>query len=235
MREATLTEIRTIARRHLVAHGPDAVSLRAVARDMGMTAPGLYRYFSSLDDLLSALRADCYAELGAHVTAANAEVPADDVDGRVLTSLRAFRAWALTHRAEFVLLFGPRGPHQPSGAHADEELREERRFAAAFLTLFDQLLRQRRVVLPSPATFRPELREQLRVFAECAGFGGPNATGGALRVLASCWVRLYGLVCMEVFGGTAFAMDDMEPLFEAELCDMSASIGVHYRPPGNPR
>ncbi|UOE22005.1 TetR/AcrR family transcriptional regulator [Thermobifida halotolerans] len=232
MREATFAEIKAIARRHLVDHGPEGVSLRAIAREMGMTAPALYRYFSSLNDLLLSLQADLFAELSAHITDASAQVPDDDVDGRVLTSLRAFRSWARTNRAEFALLFGPRGPHHLSGPHEGVALREGQRFAATFLTLFDRLLAEDRVPLPDSASFSPELRRQLDLFAECAGFGGENATEGALRVLTACWVRLYGLVCMEVFQNMAFAVDDMEPLFEAELRDLLTSIGVRYRPPG---
>ena len=58
-----------------------------------------------------------------------------------------------------------------------------------------------------------------------------NATEGALRVLTACWVRLYGLVCMEVFRSMPFTVGDLEPLFEAELCDVLTSIGVRYRAP----
>lgn len=231
IREATFAEIKAIARSHLVEHGPDGVSLRAIAREMGMTAPALYRYFSSLGDLLLSLQADLFAELSDHITDASAGLPADDVDGRLLASLRAFRTWALANRAEFALLFGPRGTVAPSVPHAGEALREGQRFAATFLTLFDRLLVEGRVPLPDPASFPPGLRPQLELFAECAGFDGENATEGALRVLTACWVRLYGLVCMEVFRSMPFVVDDMEPLFEAELRDLLTSVGVHYRPP----
>src|SRR5690606_7888725 len=206
IREATFAEIKAIARSHLVEHGPDGVSLRAIAREMGMTAPALYRYFSSLGDLLLSLQADLFAELSDHITDASAGLPADDVDGRLLASLRAFRTWALANRAEFALLFGPRGTVAPSVPHAGEALR-------------------------GPASFPPGRRPQLELFAECAGFDGENATEGALRVLTACWVRLYGLVCMEVFRSMPFVVDDMEPLFEAELRDLLTSVGVHYRPP----
>ncbi|MBN3586003.1 WHG domain-containing protein, partial [Algoriphagus aestuarii] len=64
-----------------------------------------------------------------------------------------------------------------------------------------------------------------------AGFAGANATEGALRVRTACWVRLYGLVCMEVFRSMPFTVGDLEPLFEAELCDVLTSIGVRYRAP----
>ncbi|SKA23929.1 transcriptional regulator, TetR family [Marinactinospora thermotolerans DSM 45154] len=230
LREATLTEIKETARHHLAEHGPNGVSLRAVARDMGMTAPGLYRYFSSLDDLMTALRADFFTELSQTVTRAEEGVDRDDVDGRILASLRAFRSWAVTHRAEFALLFASSAPEHPV-PHDSAALESGRRFAATFLTLFDRLLEERRFPLPAEEDLPPALVRQLVAFGEQTRFTTPNASIGALRVLTSCWVRLYGLVCMEVFQHLAFSMEAMEPMFEAELRDILTDLGVQYRPP----
>src|SRR6266511_91616 len=63
LREATLREIREVARRLLVDEGPAAISVRAIAREMGMTAPALYRYYPSHTHLVAALTADLYTEL----------------------------------------------------------------------------------------------------------------------------------------------------------------------------
>ena len=68
LRESTLTEIRATARRLLVDQGPEAVSLRGIAREMGMSAPALYRYYDSREDLLTALVIDCYEELIGEMT-----------------------------------------------------------------------------------------------------------------------------------------------------------------------
>lgn len=234
MREATLTEIKTIARNRLVAQGTGGVSLRAIAREMGMTAPGLYRYFPSLDDLLLSLEADFFAELGAHVTEANETVPESDVDGRILVSLRALRSWALANRAEFTLVFGPPSPsgaHHTGSSHGAAALEAKRRFAATFFALFDRLTQERRFPLPAADSLPAALRGRLRSFAEAVDFAAGDSDEGALRVLFSCWVRLYGLLCMEVFQHMAFAVDDLEPLFEAELRDVLTSVGVRYQPP----
>ncbi|GAA1988576.1 TetR/AcrR family transcriptional regulator [Nocardiopsis rhodophaea] len=229
VREATAQEIKQIARRHLVEQGPPGVSLRAIAREMGMTAPGLYRYFNSLDDLLSSLTADFFTELTESVQASDQSLPEDDVDGRILASLRAFRTWALANRAEFALLFGPPGPHQRR--HEGGALEAGQRFAAIFFALFDRLLQERRFEVPGDAELSPVLCRQLEAFAEQTGFTTENVSNGAMRVLTSCWVRLYGLVCMEVFQHLSFVMADMEPLFEAELPDILRTVGVSYRAP----
>src|SRR6201982_4275518 len=82
LRAATIDEIIQTARQLLVKDGPEAVSLRAIAREMGMTAPGLYRYFGSHEELLRHLCAGLFTELGADIHRAieAAEPPAEQAD-----------------------------------------------------------------------------------------------------------------------------------------------------------
>lgn len=230
VREATLAEIKGIARRHLVEHGAAGVSLRAIAREMGMTAPGLYRYVSGIDSLLVLLTADMFGELGDAVAAADASVPAEDTDLRIITSLRAFRAWAIGHRAEFATMFGPRVRLDPE-SDITPALEAGRRFGATFYTLFDRLLSEERFPLPGGDRITPELARELRSFANTCGFSAPHIPVEALMVLSTCWVRLYGVVCMEVFEHLHFVMHDMEPLFESELQNLLTGLGVRYQPP----
>lgn len=230
VREATLVEIKEIARRHLVEHGAQGVSLRAVAREMGMTAPGLYRYVSGIDALLILITAQMYDDLADTVAAADASVPEHDTDQRILTSLRAFRGWALEHRAEFSTMFGPRSQLDPD-TDISEALEAGRRFGATFFTLFDRLLSEERFEVPSDEEVPAGLARELRAFADTLGLSTPHMPLGAVMVLSSCWVRLYGVVCMEIFQHLNFVMADMEPLFESELRSVLSRLGVGYRPP----
>ncbi|QBI54706.1 TetR/AcrR family transcriptional regulator [Streptomonospora litoralis] len=230
VREATAREIKQIARRHLTSHGASGVSLRAIAREMGMTAPGLYRYFSGLGDLMEALQAELFAELSAAVDAAEASLPAFDADGRLLAALRAVRAWGLANRAEFALLFGPAAP-QAADVEDSPAAEAGRRFASTFVALFDQLIAEGRFTVPDEPEVSAALSAQLEAFARLTGFSGGRASTGAVRVLLSCWVRFYGLVCMEVFQHLGFVSDDMEAVFEAELRDLVSGLGVVYRAP----
>ena len=70
MRAATTAEIKGTARRILVEQGPDAVSLRAIAREMGMTAPALYRYFGSREQLIRHVIGDIFTEVADDIGAA---------------------------------------------------------------------------------------------------------------------------------------------------------------------
>ena len=112
LRAATTEEIIQTARRLLVASGPEAISLRAIAREMGMTAPGLYRYFGSHEELLRHVCASIFTELGEDIRRAihAAELPdggpAEHLTVKMIEACREFRRWALTHKSEFAVLFG---------------------------------------------------------------------------------------------------------------------------------
>ena len=108
-RADTVAEIKATARRVLVEPGPDGLALRAVAREMGMTAPALYRYFDSREDLVEHVVADLYAELADDLEAAR-DATARRLPVRSCWPPAArFRRWAPTHHAEFSLLFGSPG------------------------------------------------------------------------------------------------------------------------------
>jgi AcrR family transcriptional regulator len=106
VRAEMINEIKTIARRHLETDGAN-LSLRAVARDMGMVSSALYRYFASRDDLLTALILDAYNALGEAAEAADAAVTdRSQLRARWLATARGIRGWALRTPAEYALLFG---------------------------------------------------------------------------------------------------------------------------------
>src|ERR1700722_6306370 len=106
VRAEMIAEIKTIARRHLETDGAN-LSLRAVARDMGMVSSALYRYFASRDDLLTALIVDAYNALGEIVEAADTAVTdRGALRERWLATARAVRGWALANPAEYALLYG---------------------------------------------------------------------------------------------------------------------------------
>jgi len=275
VRAATVTEIKDTARRILVAEGPDGLSLRAIAREMGMTAPALYRYFPSREDLIGALIADLYDELTAAISTAagtagwTAADPARGIaadaapgaagdpargtagDGAggvaggtagvagetagvagetgggdpragITAASRAFRAWALAHPREFGLLFG--SPIPGIDAHSDDSpagLASER-FGQVFGDLVARIYLASPFPVPAEDEMDPELRRQLRDW--CSGLP-VELPVGAGQVFLSCWIRLYGMVALEVFGHVQFALPDAEPLFEAELRDLAVKLG----------
>jgi AcrR family transcriptional regulator len=240
MRAATMEEITTTARRLLVEQGPDAASLRAIAREMGMTAPGLYRYYSSREELLRHVVASMFRELAGDIRGAiEAADPrpesgfASDASRRthlamkLVAACREFRRWALNHKDEFALLFGVPVPGLDDGRFdiADQCALE---FAGTFYVLFLELWNVNRFPVPADESIDPVLRRQLGRFGEKLG---TNAPDGAILVFLRCWMLLYGAVSMEVFGHLGFALDDPAPMFELTLSDLAGLVGLEYPPP----
>ena len=104
-RETVRAGILAAARARLTAEGPSQLSLRAVARDVGLVSSAVYRYFPSRDDLLTALLIADYDELGARVQAADAAA-GPDAGRRWVAVCRAIRTWSVDHPGDFALLFG---------------------------------------------------------------------------------------------------------------------------------
>ncbi len=104
-RETVTASILAAARARLTDEGPAQLSLRAVARDVGMVSSAVYRYFPSRDDLLTALLVADYDELGAAVEDAD-RAAGPDPGTRWVATCRAIRRWSVTHPGDFALLYG---------------------------------------------------------------------------------------------------------------------------------
>jgi AcrR family transcriptional regulator len=228
VRAATVTEIKDTARGLLVAEGPDGLSLRAIAREMGMTAPALYRYFPSREDLVVALIADLYDELTATLGAARDEQDPADAPMQLAAASRAFRQWARANQREFGLLFGSPIPGIDVRHDDDQDPAHQaaERFGQVFGELVARIYQAAPFPIPADDEIEPELREELRTWCQEFPVDMPL---GAAQVFLSCWIRLYGMVAMEVFGHLDFALPDAEPIFEVELRDLAARLGFADR------
>jgi AcrR family transcriptional regulator len=229
VRADTVREIKDTARRVLVEHGGEGFALRAIAREMGMTAPALYRYFDSRENLVEHVVADLYDELCAYLDAARDAADPATPAVQLLACSRAFRRWAIGHHQEFGLLFGSAGDgvvptHDDLQADPDNPAHAAaQRFGRIFATLMAQVYLTRPFPVPAEDAIDPALAAQLRGWRDEFPVELPL---GVVRVFLSCWVRLYGLVAMEVFGHLKFALDDAGPMFEAELRDLAEVLGI---------
>ncbi len=222
---ATSREILLTARRLLAAGGTDAVTLRAIAREMGTTAPALYRYFDSLEDLLRHVVGGIYDEATARLRTAAGVQP--DLDRRILGTAREFRAWALENEREYALIFGT--PIEGVDVFQDDTTADAgRRFGAVFLEQFVELWQERRFPVREAADIPGRLREQLEGYRRSIGSELPL---GLLLTVVRCWERLQGSVSLEAFGHFRFAFADPEPFFEDMLTEVAALVGITYRPP----
>jgi len=237
MRAATMEEITATARRLLVEQGPDAASLRAIAREMGMTAPGLYRYYSSREELLRHVIGTIFRELAGDIRRAIEQADPEPASGftsesarrnhialKMIAACREFRRWALNHKDEFALLFGVPVPGFDDGRW-DIAAQCALEFAGTFYVLFLELWNAIHFPVPADHDIDPVLRPQLRHFR---GKLGADVPDGAILIFTRCWMVLYGAVAMEVFGHLGFALDDPAPMFEFTLGDLARLVGLEY-------
>jgi AcrR family transcriptional regulator len=215
-------EIKAVARRHLETDGAN-LSLRAVARDMGMVSSALYRYFAGRDELLTALILDAYNDLGATVEAADAAI-ADrtDVRGRWLAAARAVRGWALAKPAEYALLFGSPVP----GYTAPQDT-----IAAAARTslVLIRILADGHAsgALTTGSAGRPRLARAVRAdLAAVASSIAPGLPEDVLLLGMTGWLELFGTVSFELFGQLNNVIEARAQFFDQQMELMSALMGL---------
>jgi len=232
VRAATTDEIKQTARQLLVEQGPEAVSLRAIARQMGMTAPALYRYFDSHEKLIKHVIADIFTELTEDLHAAIESAGAarnGDLTAKVMAACWEFRRWSLDHKREFGMLFGT--PIPGVDVEKDEITAEcGSQFGATFLVLILELWRKSPFPVPPDDAIDTGLRDQLARYRDGLGSLGTGLPLGLLLIFLRCWTRLYGTLSLEVFGHLGFALDDAEPMFEIMLADTAPLLGLEYPP-----
>ncbi|MFF2549787.1 TetR/AcrR family transcriptional regulator [Nocardia sp. NPDC058058] len=223
-------DIRRVARSLLVEQGPDAITLRAIARELGITAPALYRYYESRDQLVAEIRTDVCNDLAQALSAATDGLP-DDAGLRFFAVCRGFRQWALDHSREFTLVFA-----SPSAAESGSTMQQfGEPVGRLFLEAAGRLLTEFDVVTP-PLEFIPDdLRDDLIAFqTELLGvlagsgqkFPAEKLDLGVSYVMIQFWARLYGHVTLEVFGNYPIPITHPDVLFDATLADIGRSIGV---------
>ena len=225
LRAATKAEIVETARKLLVAGGLPGVTLRAIGRDMGMTAPALYRYYGSLDTLLEGLCAALFDECTAFIESRMAT--GEGLTGRLAAACRAFRDWSLVHPAEFGIMFASpveaSGPFTVMHAPDSQVHAAAMRFSGTYLGLFVEAWQQRPFAVTAEEALPRRLREQLAAFRTAVDTPLPV---GALQIFLSCWSRLYGMVALELFGHLRFALVDAEEMFELELIACAEFLGL---------
>ncbi|MFI6477461.1 TetR/AcrR family transcriptional regulator [Nonomuraea sp. NPDC050663] len=216
-------EITDIARRHLETDGAGGLSLRAVAREMGMVSSAIHRYFPTKDDLLTALIIDAYNAVGQAVEDADDAAPSDDYAGRWLAMCRAVRGWALAHPHEYALIHGTPVPgYQAPQDTVDPAARDGIRFSR----LLSEASRAGRIQVPPPTdapvgAFSDAEKLRETIFSDV----DPEV---ALRGLHA-WTWLYGAVSFELFGMYNNIVEKRAATFEHGALSMAAYLGLSPR------
>ena len=210
-RERIEAQIIALGRRHLVEHGAAGLSLRAIARDLGMVSSAVYRYVSSRDELLTLLLIDAYSELADVVDLAREAVPYVWSE-EVVAIAHAVRTWAVTHPAGWALLYGSPVPgyHAPAEQTVGPGTRVIGAIfdaVAAGITTGDITLTNHQAPQPISSDFE-RIRHEF-------GFPGDDS------VIAKCfaiWAGVLGAINLEVFGQYgADTLSDVRTVFDTQV------------------
>lgn len=209
--------IKDEARRQLAAEGAAKLSLRAVARELGMVSSALYRYFPSRDSLLTALIIDAYDSLGQAAEAAHEAVAGEPPLRRWVAVCEAVRGWGLARPHEYALVYGSPVP----GYVAPETTVPAA--ARAPLVLIGVVRDAHRQGVLAPAPLPDGLRAEAgRMTAVLA----PELPPEAVAALVAAWAQLYGLVGFELFGQFRRVVEDRAPFFRHAVTALAAGVGL---------
>jgi AcrR family transcriptional regulator len=217
VRAELTSEILGVARRHLAEGGAVNLSLRAVARDLGMVSSALYRYFPSRDDLLTALIVDAYGAVADVGEAADRACKRTDLLGRWLAVCKAVRTWALANPHEYALIYGTPVP----GYVAPETTIEPVvRFSTVLLgilvdahavgRLAESALPVSKSVVRSIGSLRAQVPAEVPDVAVINGVIG--------------WTHLFGAISSELFGHRHNVIDNNDVFFDYEMRQLAALI-----------
>ena len=216
-------EIKAVARTHLATDGAN-LSLRAVARDMGMVSSAVYRYFASRDDLLTALILDAYNALGETVEGADAAITdRAQLRARWRAATRAVRGWALANPAEYALLYG--SPVPGYAAPADTIAAAARTPVVLTRILADGFV-SGQVTVPgfraSAAVPESVHADLARTFADIA----PEVPHELLLAGMSGWIQMFGAISLELFGQFNNVIDARDEFFHEQMELMADLMGL---------
>ncbi|GAA1510865.1 TetR/AcrR family transcriptional regulator [Sphaerisporangium rubeum] len=225
VRAELISEIKDVARRHLAAEGAAGLSLRAVARELGMVSSAIYRYFPSRDDLLTALIIEAFNAVGEAVETADAACPRDRHLDRWMAACRAVRTWALAHPHEYALIHGSPVPGYVAPQDTAVAAARDAMVMTAILSdasASGTLTPRLTGLPPAPASFAPDadrLREALQ-----------TAVPDDLMLAGlMAWTQIYGFISFELFGMYNNVLDT-----PADAFDHTAMVQAHilgFSPP----
>ncbi|GII96775.1 TetR/AcrR family transcriptional regulator [Sinosporangium siamense] len=203
-REQVREDVKAAALEQLAAGGAHAISLNAIAKQLGVSGSALYRYFANRDDLLTALVIDAYHDLrDALAREVDTGKPATGAEERIRRVGRAYRAWALAEPHRYELLFKP--PLPGYDAHTEPLAGAARSLMAIVLGVLHDL-----DSAEAPAE-RPVPYPHEEVLA------ARSAGNSQFQLAVSLWSRLHGVVSLELGGGFAAMNLDADAIFENEI------------------
>ena len=190
-------EILDAARGYLATDGAPTLSLRAIARDLGMASSALYRYFKSRDELLTRLIIDAYDSLGAAAEVREATIDRNDLAGRFTAICEAVRAWALAHPNEYALIYGSPVPGYVAPA---DTVPPATRVTTLLLTIIVDAATAGRVADAEAEAETQDARALATPLAPIRSYLPLEVPAPLVQRALMAWTGLFGFVSFELYG-----------------------------------
>jgi len=212
--------VKQVARQQMAELGTAGLSLRAIAREMAITAPAIYNYFPRLEDLITALIVDAFTALG------DAIEQADTITGSNLQKMRSmimtYRQWAVAHPVDFQLIFGNPIPGYVAPAEVTVPL-VRRPFQTLYIR-FAEAQRQQEIRLP--ACYQQVPGEISAHLAWWKKESGAEVDDALFCLLMIAWARIHGMVVLELNHHLQPTIGDAEALYRFEVDILLAHLRV---------
>ena len=209
-RAQTREEVKDLALKQIRVGGPEALSLNAIGKEMGVSGPAIYRYFAGRKELLAELVTDAYRDLADVLERAAADEA--EARERVIHMAAAYRDWALKQPHRYHLLFSS---FPGSGLNSSDALvREAHRSMSAILSVLEGLT--------AGSTKRSKLDRQLEGWLRKRS--GPKVRGAVARAGVAFWTRLHGVLSLELHGHFESMGFDPGLIYDAEVDDFVSSL-----------
>jgi len=211
-------EIKAAARAQLAERGAAALSVRHVARELGMSSSGMYRYFASRDDLLTALIVDAYDALGDAVERAVATVDRADLFTRWWSAASAVRGWAKAHPQEYGLVFGS---PVPGYVAPPDTIGPASRVPRALAHILRDAWAAHTIAPSEDPSLRGVDLGLAKTVEPLVGLPPEVVANGLVA-----WLELFGFVSFELFGHLVGSVGDGDTFFRL-LCERIAiTLGI---------
>lgn len=219
--EAMRSQIMDSARKQMAEHGTAGLGLRAIAREMDVTAPAIYRYFPSMDDLITELIIENFHALAAAMADGANSAPKTDYSGRLMGMLLGYRRWALDNPIDFQLIYG--NPIPGYVAPAERTMPAARRGFDVVVEILNDALAAGAIVPPPEYEALPgAIAAQLSGVIAHEGYDAPVIV---LYLATVGWTRIHGIVMLELFDDIQPVVGDTEAFYQFEMHMLLKQLG----------